>query len=84
MATHSRFLPGESHRQRSLAGLSPRGCRVRHDCATLSPSKLGTRSEGGAFHVTLHASSSPGDFREKLHVSGLVLSAAGLVLESPV
>ena len=25
MATHSRFLPGESHGQRSLAGYSPRG-----------------------------------------------------------
>ena len=27
------FLPGESHRQRSLAGYSPWGCRVRHDWA---------------------------------------------------
>ena len=26
------FLPGESHGQRSLAGCSPRGYRVRHDC----------------------------------------------------
>ena len=26
MATHSIFLPGESHGQRSLAGYSPRGC----------------------------------------------------------
>ena len=25
------FLPEESHRQRSLAGYSPRGHRVRHD-----------------------------------------------------
>ena len=25
------FLPGESHGQRSLAGYSPWGCRVRHD-----------------------------------------------------
>ena len=28
------FLPGESHGQRSLAGYSPRGRRVRHDWAT--------------------------------------------------
>ena len=29
------FLPGKSHRQRSLVGYSPRGCkRVRHDLAT--------------------------------------------------
>ena len=28
------FLPGEFHGQRSLAGYSPRGCRVRHDWAT--------------------------------------------------
>ena len=25
------FLPGKSHGQRSLAGYSPRGCRVGHD-----------------------------------------------------
>ena len=25
------FLPGEFHGQRSLAGYSPWGCRVRHD-----------------------------------------------------
>ena len=25
------FFPGESHAQRSLAGYSPWGCRVRHD-----------------------------------------------------
>ena len=32
MATHSRFLPGEFHGQRSLVGYSPWGCRkVRHD-----------------------------------------------------
>ena len=31
MATHSVFLPGESHRWRSLVGYSPRGRRVRHD-----------------------------------------------------
>ena len=28
------FWPGESHGQRSLAGYSPWGCRVRHDRAT--------------------------------------------------
>ena len=26
-ATHSAFLPGESHGQRSLAGCSPQGCK---------------------------------------------------------
>ena len=28
MATHPVFLPGKSHGQRSLAGCSPKGCRV--------------------------------------------------------
>ena len=28
------FLPGESHRQRSLGGYSPQGHRVGHDPAT--------------------------------------------------
>ena len=32
------FLPGNLYGQRSLAGYSPWGCRVRHDCA---PSLLG-------------------------------------------
>ena len=32
MATHSVFLPGESHGQRSLAGYSPRG-RKESDAA---------------------------------------------------
>ena len=27
MATHSVFLPGKSHGQRSLVGYSPRGCK---------------------------------------------------------
>ena len=27
MATHSVFLPGKSHEQRSLLGCSPRGCK---------------------------------------------------------
>ena len=31
------FLPGKSHRQRSLAGYSPPGHRVRHDWATQPP-----------------------------------------------
>jgi len=31
MTTHSSILPGESHEERSLAGYSPWGCRVRHD-----------------------------------------------------
>ena len=30
VATPPVFLPGESHGQRSLAGYSPWGCRVRH------------------------------------------------------
>ena len=30
------FLPGESHGPRSLAGYSPQGCRVRHDCSDLA------------------------------------------------
>ena len=34
MATHSTFLPGESHRQRSLESYSPWDHRVRHDFAT--------------------------------------------------
>ena len=35
MATHSVFLPGKSHGQRSLVGYSPWGRkRVRHDLAT--------------------------------------------------
>ena len=34
MTTHSMGSPGESHGQRSLAGYSPWGCRVRHDWAT--------------------------------------------------
>ena len=31
MVTQSVFLPGESNGQRSLAGYSPQGRRVRHD-----------------------------------------------------
>ena len=31
------FLPGEFHGQRTLAGYSPWGCRVRHDLATEPP-----------------------------------------------
>ena len=33
VATHSRFLPGRFHGQRSLASYSPWGHRVRHDRA---------------------------------------------------
>ena len=33
-ATHSVFLPGESHEQRSLAGYYPWGRRLGHDWAT--------------------------------------------------
>ena len=31
MATHSVFLPGKSHGQRSLVGYNLRCCRVRHN-----------------------------------------------------
>ena len=31
MVTHPGFLPGKSHGQRSLAGCSPKGCRVGDD-----------------------------------------------------
>ena len=34
------FLPGESHGQRSLAGYSPWGRRVRHDRSNLAPSTI--------------------------------------------
>ena len=37
MAAHSNILAGESHRQRSLAGYSPQGCRrVGHDRSSLN------------------------------------------------
>ena len=32
-------LPGESHRQRSMVGYSPWGCRVRYDLATQQQQK---------------------------------------------
>ena len=34
MATHSVFLPGDSHGQKSLMGYSPWARRVGHDLAT--------------------------------------------------
>ena len=34
MATHSSFLPGKSHGQRSLTGYSPSITRVKQDLAT--------------------------------------------------
>ena len=39
------FLPGISHRQKSLWGYSPRGCRVGHDWATntFSSTKIDTK-----------------------------------------
>ena len=41
MATHSRFLPGKSHAERSLAGYSPWDHkRVRHDLVTKQPKQL--------------------------------------------
>ena len=36
LASHSSFLPGESHGQRSLVGYRPQGHRVGHDLATKS------------------------------------------------
>ena len=33
------FLPREFHRQRSLVGYSPQGCRVRHDWSDLAQHK---------------------------------------------
>ena len=36
MATHSSILPGESQKQRSLAGSGPRGCRVGHNRSDLA------------------------------------------------
>ena len=36
MATHSVFLPGESHGQRSLAGYNLLGCRVEHNGSDLA------------------------------------------------
>ena len=34
------LLPGKPHGQRSLAGYSPHGCRVRHDLAAAHTRKL--------------------------------------------
>ena len=36
MATHSSILPGESQKQRSLAGSGPQGCRVGHNRSDLA------------------------------------------------
>ena len=55
MATHSSLLPGESHRQRSLVGYSPWGCkRVWHNLATKT-TVLEVRTQNGFvhFYVTL-------------------------------
>ena len=40
MATHSIFLPGESHGQRRLEGYSPCGPRVGYNLATKPPPPL--------------------------------------------
>ena len=40
MATHSIFLPGESHGQRSLVGYSPWGCKESETTELLSTHKL--------------------------------------------
>ena len=44
MTTHSVFLPGEFHGQRSLAGYSPWGHRVGHDGAAKHTSAAGGAS----------------------------------------
>ena len=41
MATHSVFLPGESHGQKSLVGYSPWITSVGHDLVTKPPSPGG-------------------------------------------
>ena len=46
MATHSIFLPGKSHGQRSLVGYSPQGLRVRHDLATKQQESIEDHNEG--------------------------------------
>ena len=40
MATTPVFLPKESHGHRSLAGYSPRGCTVGHDCIDLAGTQI--------------------------------------------
>ena len=43
MATHSSILPGESHGQRSLAGLQSIGLhRIRHDWSDIARMHSGT------------------------------------------
>ena len=53
------LLPGKSHGQRSLAGYSPWGRRVRHDLATTQHKKkwedLALRSRGRTNRVTSYA-----------------------------
>ena len=39
------FLPGKSHGQRSLAGYSPRGRRVRHDLVTKQQQQMREKRE---------------------------------------
>ena len=46
MATTPGFLPGKFHRQRSLAGYSPRGSqRVQHNLATKQQQQQGSRGK---------------------------------------
>ena len=40
------FLPGKSHRQRSLAGYNPWGRRLRHDRGTNNNMKMSQDQEG--------------------------------------
>ena len=45
------FLPGEFHRQRSLAGYSPHGHKVRHDCATNTMLNTNTIKERNNYRI---------------------------------
>ena len=63
------FLPGKSHRQRSLAGCSPRGCGVGHNRASKQQRHLpfglwGLRKETTAA-VLLQRVAPPGPFRPR-------------------
>ena len=50
METHSKFLPGESHGQRSLVGYSPRGPKELDRTERLTLSLSISRSEGDLDH----------------------------------
>ena len=59
MATHSRFLPGKSHGQRSLAGCSPWSHKiVRHDSVTKQQEGPSVFSFLRNIHIVFHRGSS--------------------------